>query len=276
LSTVVLAAIVGSVFVVVGYDVGAMMALPGSVKTALTFLFYVLSYYFIIFMNTALVGTVLLMMEGKQPQLADGFRMAWRRKGVILGYAVVVATIGMLFRYIFRRLGWLSGVVNPIVQRMLVFTVIGVAWHVVPYLIVPILIVEHLGPWQAVQRGSQLIKQAWGEDIIMYASAWLILALPVILAAVIGIPMIGWAMSTLDPVTITLTVFAVSMVVLTLFILNMALDGVFSAVVYRYAADKTWIPPFDERLLGHAFRSRPSRMADWFRHIGSRWDKVRG
>jgi hypothetical protein len=125
-----------------------------------------------------------------------------------------------------------------------------------------------------------LIKQTWGEDIIMYASAWLILALPMLLVAVIGAPLIGWAMATLDAATITLTVFAVAMTLLTLFIVNMALDGVFAAVVYRYAADQTWVRPFDEEMLSHAFRSRPSRMAHLFRHVGSRWsgrhDKVTG
>ena len=60
------------------------------------FAFYLVQYFVIIFSNTALVGAAMIRLEGGDPTLADGFRIAWERVGNIFGYALVSATVGMI------------------------------------------------------------------------------------------------------------------------------------------------------------------------------------
>ena len=42
----------------------------------------------------------------------------------------------------------------------------GAAWTVITWLAVPIIIVEGVGPIEAIKRSSHLLKQTWGENVI--------------------------------------------------------------------------------------------------------------
>jgi hypothetical protein len=61
------------------------------------FLFYLCQYFVIFFFNTALVGAAMIRLEGGDPTVADGLRIAGA-VGVILGYAAIAATVGMMLR----------------------------------------------------------------------------------------------------------------------------------------------------------------------------------
>ncbi len=101
------------------------------------FLFYVVQYTVIFFANTALVGAALIRLRGGDPTVSDGFRIAASRMGPIIGYALIAATVGMILRAISKRS---SGI-----GRLLV-SLVGFAWNVATYLVVPVLAVENVGP----------------------------------------------------------------------------------------------------------------------------------
>src|SRR5690606_10011705 len=44
--------------------------------------------------------------DGGDPPVRDGLRIAWSRKGAILGYAGIAATVGMILRAIEQRVGF--------------------------------------------------------------------------------------------------------------------------------------------------------------------------
>ena len=60
-------------------------------------------------------------------------------------------------------LRWLSerGLLGRIVASLF-----GLAWNIVTYLVVPILVVEGIGPIEAVKRSGALLKKTWGEQIV--------------------------------------------------------------------------------------------------------------
>ena len=62
------------------------------------FLFYLVMYTVVIFSNTALVGAAMIRLDGGNPTLADGFRIARERLGIIVAYAAISATVGMILR----------------------------------------------------------------------------------------------------------------------------------------------------------------------------------
>ena len=53
------------------------------------FAFYVVQYSVIIFANSALIGAATIRLEGGDPTVADGFRIATKHLGSILGYALL-------------------------------------------------------------------------------------------------------------------------------------------------------------------------------------------
>jgi hypothetical protein len=58
---------------------------PGLGFYVLGFVFYLCQYFVIFFFNTALVGAAMIRLEGGDPTVADGLRIARNKAGAILG-----------------------------------------------------------------------------------------------------------------------------------------------------------------------------------------------
>src|SRR4051812_25382459 len=103
----------------------------GVLSLIVGFLFYVVIYSVIFFANTALVGAAMMRLRGEDPTLRDGFRIASEHATSILGYAVISATVGVVLNTLSRR----AGIIGQIV-----ISLIGFAWNVATYLVVPVLV----------------------------------------------------------------------------------------------------------------------------------------
>ena len=64
----------------------------------LSFLFYFVSYFVIIFFNSALVACAIIRLKGGDPTVRDGFGAAMDRLPQIAGWALVAATVGMILK----------------------------------------------------------------------------------------------------------------------------------------------------------------------------------
>src|SRR5436190_24108713 len=95
-------------------------------------------------------------MGGGEPTVADGFRAASARLPVIAGWALVSATVGVVLRIIEDR----SEKVGRFVAGLL-----GMAWTLVSFLVIPILVVENKGPLLALKESTKLLKKTWGEQL---------------------------------------------------------------------------------------------------------------
>ncbi len=211
------------------------------------FLFYLVMYIVIIFSNTALVGAAMVRLQGGNPSLGDGFRMAAQRVTTILGYALISATVGMILRAISQR----GGLVGQIVA-----SIIGFAWNVATFLAVPVLVVENVGPIEAVKRSASLLKQTWGEQLIGNFSISLIFGLLIFATVLIGGMLIAVAASLKSVALIVLTVAALILAILALSLLSSTLSGIYQAALYRYATDGDTGGYFSEDLIQGAFKSK--------------------
>lgn len=210
------------------------------------FAFYLCNYFVIFFFNSALVGAALIRLEGGDPTLADGLRIAVSRIGAIFGYALIAATVGLLLRMLEERAGWLG---------RWVVGALGVAWTVASFLVVPILVQRQIGPWAAVQESARMLRKSWGENIIGAGGIGLAGGLIIALVSVLGIGagvaalvagMIGFGLTLL-----VLTVLAV----LLLGLVQAALAAIYSAALYRYASGES-AQGFDAGMLQSAFRAK--------------------
>jgi hypothetical protein len=249
----------------VHFDFSIFSQLTVVQQTLLTFIYYVVSYSLGIYTNTALVAVVLQLLAGQPINMRAGWQVANERLWSILGYALIMATVGMVLRLIFKPIGKLGSFVAPIFTRTAAFTFVGLAWNLVPYFVVPVLVAENPGAVPVIRRSSSLIRQKWGEDVVVNASIWLIFALPLLVVLLLGAPAIGWAIATLDEWRIIWIVYCVTLLVLLTFLFKMALDSIFAAVVYRYATTGEIHAYFHEEDLHSAFVNRPSRTVNAIR-----------
>jgi hypothetical protein len=192
----------------------------------LAFVFYVVSYSVAFFFNTALVGAAMIRLNGGDPTVRDGLRIASSHLPQIIGYALIAATVGMILRAISERLGFVGQIIVGF---------LGFAWSILTFLVVPVLVVENVGPVAAIRRSGELLRKTWGEQIIGGAGIGLVFGLLAFLALLVGSALavaLGTSISAVLGAAIFLaTLLVVGGIALT----GAALGGIFTASVYRYA-----------------------------------------
>src|SRR4051794_3569976 len=121
------------------------------------FAFYFCNYFVIVFCNAALVSCALVRFSGEAPTVGDGFRAAASRLPQILAWALVSATVGVALKAVENA--------NERVGQF-ISSLLGTAWTVITYFVVPVLVVEKVGPLQAVRRSLTILRATWGESLV--------------------------------------------------------------------------------------------------------------
>ena len=210
------------------------------------FVFYVVSYTVTFFFQTALVGAAMIRLDGGDPTLGDGLRIAFARLPKIIVYAVIAATVGMILRWISER----AGIVGQILGGIL-----GFAWSVATFLVVPVLVVENVGPFEAIKRSTAYLKRTWGEQLIGNVGIGLVFGLLTMLVIFVG----GALLFFLFQASVTLGLIGVVALILlvgVLALIGSALSGIFTASVYRYATKGDGGSMFNNQVLATAFRQK--------------------
>ncbi len=192
----------------------------------LALLFYFCQYSVIIFFNSALVGAAAIRLDGGNPRLSDGLRIARSKLPAILGYAAIAATVGVLLQSLKNR-------DNNFIVRLL-GSGLGIAWTLATFLVVPVLVHRDIGPIDALKESAALLKRTWGENAIgqlgMGAVASVVVVALVLLTLLLAVPAWQWQ-PLLAIAVIVLGVAAMLLVG----VVQSALTGIYSAALYRYA-----------------------------------------
>jgi len=210
----------------------------------LLFLFYAISYFVVTFCNVALVAVANNRMAGGSWRMHQGLALAWERRFTILQWAILAATVGMVLEMISERVG----ILGKLLTRL-----IGLAWGMATYFIVPVLAFDNLSPVEAVRRSAQLFRKTWGEDVAAGVSTALIFMIPLSLG--IGLWFAVRNSQSLSPAAILAT-GAVLLVYLQVVIAVMsATTLVYKVALYNYALggrvhggfsleqiQSTWVP----------------------------------
>lgn len=221
----------------------------GIVGLIVAFLFYLVLYTVIFFANTALVGAAMIRLNGGDPTLADGFRIASQRFGKIVGYALISATVGMILRALSERSGLLG---------QIVISIIGFVWNIATFLVVPVLVVEEIGPIDAVKRSAELLKKTWGEQLVANSGMGFVFFLLMFGTIIIG-GVLTAAVSSISGGLALVMVLVIVVVLVALGLISSALSGIYQAALYRYAVDGQSSAYFPSELVQGAFSEKPKR-----------------
>ncbi|MCU1351159.1 MAG: hypothetical protein JWM05_368 [Acidimicrobiales bacterium] len=219
---------------------------PGPVSYVLLFAMYIVLAYITIFFRTALLWAADERLRGGDPTLGSAFAGATARAGRILPWAVVSATVSIILRSLQERSGLLG---------RFVIGLIGMAWAVVTFLVLPIMVFEEVGVGTAVRRSTEMLKRTWGENLIVNTGIGLlsfVLTIPAIVVAVAGM-----ATGTVPGLVVGLVVAAIWSIAVVCW--SNAMSGVFQVALYRYAIDGAAPGPFAHVDLGGAFTTKRGR-----------------
>lgn len=219
---------------------------PNILSYALLFVFYLVTYAVTFYFQTALVGAAMIRLDGGDPTLGDGLRMATSRLPAIIGYSLIAATVGMILRWISER----AGIVGQII-----IGIIGFAWNIATFLVVPVLVTENVGPVEAIKRSGSLLRRTWGEQLIGVGGIGIVFGLLFFVVALLG----GALAFFLFTLSTTLGIVGVVALVIVLGVIGLvasAASGVYTASLYRYATKGDAGPNFRTETMAAAFRSK--------------------
>jgi hypothetical protein len=216
-----------------------------AIVAAVGFAYYFVSYAVIIYFNAALIGAAHIRLTGGDPTVADGFRAANACLPSILGYAFIAATVGLLLKALRENS-------NNIIARI-VIGLIGMAWTLLTFLVVPVMVIERKNAFAAIGRSGRLLKDTWGEQIVSnlgFGLINLLFALPGAVLVVLGLAIFK------SSVALAISLFVIAALYwITLGIVMSALRGVFVAALYAHAAHEP-LHDFPSELTANAFRRR--------------------
>ncbi|HXX19169.1 MAG TPA: DUF6159 family protein [Candidatus Acidoferrum sp.] len=207
------------------------------------FVLYLVNYFLIVFFNVALVSAAAERLAGRPTTIRGAVAKAWERKGKVMQWAILASTVGVILRMVERRLG----LVGVLVSRL-----IGIAWALASYFVAPVLVFENLGPIDALKRSGSIFRETWGEDLVGQFSIGLIFVLLAIVGVVVWTAMMvmGGAMGVYVGSALLL------LYCITLGVANAAVEGIFTAALYRFATTNEVPPGFVPETLTMAWRPK--------------------
>ena len=117
------------------------------------------------------------------------------------------------------------------------------AWSVFTYLVIPVLVIEGVGPIEAIKRSAALLRKTWGEQLVSrfgFDLMVIIVGLPIVLVAVaIGIVIP-------QPAGLIIAVAFGVVALGALILVTAALKAIYVAALYEYATDGVlpdFLPP---------------------------------
>ena len=211
------------------------------------FVMYVVLAYVTIFFNAALVSAAHERIGGGDPTIGSALAGAASRAGKILPWAIVSATVSTILRAIEERAGFVG---------QLVAGLAGMAWAVVTFLVLPIIVIEGIGVGDAIKKSGRLFKETWGEN----------------LAAQVGFGLLGFLATLPGVVVIVLAalsgnggVLGAGIVVgivwiILVAVLIAALSVIFQTALYHFAVDGS-LPAgsFSQTTMAAAFAPKKGR-----------------
>jgi len=212
----------------------------------IAYVFIVLGYIGLAFVQTyflaALVAGADTRLHGGQSSLSSALQIANSRLHRLLPWALVTATVTIILQAIEERFG----VVGRIVASL-----VGLAWNLVTFLTIPILVLEDIGVGAALTRSKDLFKKTWGENVVGQAGLGII----GFLAALPGVALVAIGAGIGTAGLIVFGAIGVAWIVVATTVIA-ALSGIYRTVLYRFAANGEIPQEFADINLQSAFRPR--------------------
>ena len=228
----------------------------GSVVVGVVLLFvacYLATLITVVFMG-GLVKCADEELQGRDSSLGAGLSAAFSRLPALLGWALIQTVVGWLIRAV-QGDGTSDNALVAIL-RMLLAGLMAVAWTIISFFVLPLIILRGKGPVEAIKQSVSLVRSTWGMQVSggvrIGGIIGLIAVLPAILVTIGGVAL---AAAGTPAVGIPLSVIGV-VVLIVASVLISAMKAVFSVALLHYVEDGSGFGPFGIDELQSAVRVR--------------------
>ena len=200
--------------------------------------------------NAAFTTAILIRLSGSQVTVGEAFSVAAARFPAIFGFSMIGASVGLVLLMIEERVGVLARILG-------IFA--GLAWAVVTFLVVPVLVVENVGPIEGIKRSMSLLRKTWGEGLICNAGIGAASGLLSFVIMLFGGFFIVLAVMTESLPLIALAVAATIVALIAIAVIARTLSGIFTAALYAYATGRGMMPGIPSDAIAGAFGPRTKK-----------------
>src|SRR3954454_7695140 len=223
LGSLVVFGIIGGLFLVAGIDDSS----TGTTLQPIGWVLIVVMYLALAMVQTyflaGLVAGADQRLRGNNSTVRGALEIANSRLHRLLPWAIVTATVTMVLQAIEERFGLLGTIVARLV---------GLAWQLVTFLVVPILVLEDLGVGDALKRSKDLFKKTWGENVLGQFG----LGAVGFVAMFPGLLLIGLGVAIGTVGIVVLGALGVAWLIASAVVVS-ALSGIYRTALYHYAAN---------------------------------------
>lgn len=211
------------------------------------FAYYFVNFFVITFFNSALIACAIRKFNGESASLKDGLGVAMSRLPQILAWSAVAATVGVVLQMLQERLGFIGKII---------LNLIGMVWTIATFFVVPVLVVEKVGPFTAIKRSVEILKKTWGESLITNLGIGAVTTAMVFVGIIflIGGVVASVMMDSFWPAAIIGGLFIVYLVAISL--IATTLKGILLAATYQFAATGSVPSGFNQEMLSQAFKPK--------------------
>ncbi len=213
----------------------------------LLFAFYFANYFVIVFFNSALTACAMQVLRGEPASLGYGLGMAGKRIPQIAGWALVSAVVGVVLKMI-ENANEKAG--------YFISAILGSAWTALTYFVVPVIVMDGVGPVTAFKNATGILKKTWGTALAGNFSLGLLGFLVALPSIIISVLLIMGAFSSGSTPLIAASFVVAAFLMTATFAMTSAADGVFKAVLYNYATGRAMPNDIDTQRFDEAFKPK--------------------
>ena len=170
----------------VGEDCGSELVFG---HMAIWFVFYMIVSIITVFWNAAIIASAYeRLTAGTNPSFSYGIGQAMKCLPQIFIWGLIAGTVGLFIQI-------LEGLANnedsPPPLRLvagIASFIIGVAWWVLTFFVVPIIVLERASVLDSMGRSPELFRGTWGEDVTSHIGTGLLMTLCIFILAAISVP----------------------------------------------------------------------------------------
>lgn len=237
---------------------------PAALVAGVIILFF---YYLVIAVITnylmgALIGATLIRLRGGDPTLSDGFRIARSRLSDLFGFSVIAATVGLALS-LFRSQARGGSKDNPVgaILGAIFAGILEMAWNIATFLVIPVIVDEKVGPFEAIKRSTAMLKKTFGEQIIGGAGLGFVMFLFSIVAFLLFGALAAIAGGLGFGLGVVLAIVLLFVALAVLGVIGSTLGGIYKAAVYYYAQTGEIPMGWEPEMVTSAFKPKAKRGA---------------
>lgn len=242
------AAVLAGYFSVFGFNEEAFKKLENpdysGIMYLCLFIFYIVSIFIASYFQAGLVAAVSGQINGKKLGFNDGMKVAAAHFWKIFFWSAIAATAGVILQFIASKFKYMGRIVASL---------LGAAWDIITFFIVPVLVLENDSVGQSIKRSGLIFKNKWGQTLIANFSTGLFFGFLMVLGFVAVFLAIIFGGG--NPVLLVSALVALVIYLLAVIVMSTAIEGIYRVVLYEYAAHEKLPESFNQGLIVNAIKT---------------------